>query len=204
MFREKCSQCGKPSKKEYDFCPYCGFNLAEVREEREYGLLGRDDIEAVERKFEQSFRISGGININDIFSTVNSLMNELTRNLNGNGWPKGINVNVSYRKPTNSIKRGFGKSSGFSGFSEEKIKRYSKLPKAEPKTDVRRLSRKMLYELDMPDVGNINDIMISKLENSIEIRAVGKKFAYFKLIPLKLELLNYDFENGKLILEFRE
>lgn len=205
MFREKCNHCGKSVKKDYDFCPHCGFNLAKAREEREYGLLGKEDIENSERRFEQSFRISGGINIGEIFNTVNSLMNELTRNLDGNeGFPRGININLSCKKPTSPIKESPKKSIGFSGFSDEKIKEYSKLPKTEPKTDIRRLSKKMLYELEMPDVKGINDIMVSKLENSVEIRAVGKKMAYFKIIPLELELLKYDFEDGKLILEFRD
>ena len=44
-------------------------------------------------------------------------------------------------------------------------------------------------------------ISIVKLENSIEIKAVSKKKAYIKLIPINMPITNYQLEKGKLILE---
>ncbi len=41
-----------------------------------------------------------------------------------------------------------------------------------------------------------------KLENSIEIKAITKDKAYFKIIPLNLPIINYNILKEKLILEF--
>ena len=73
--------------------------------------------------------------------------------------------------------------------------------KKEPKTNVKRLSNTVIYEINMPGVKSLDDISIVKLENSIEIKAVAKDKAYFKLIPVNLAILDYELERGKLILE---
>ena len=175
-----------------------------AREEKDYGLLGRRDIDDFAKKFEQSFRLTGNINISEIFNIASSLMNELTKSLNdSHDFPRGINITFSCKKPAAKIERASGKESCFSSFSEEKLRRYSKLSKTEPKTDIRRIGKKLLYKLEMPDVKNSEDIMISKFENSFEIRAIGDN-AYFKIIPLKLELLKWSFKDGTLILEFKD
>jgi HSP20 family molecular chaperone IbpA len=88
-------------------------------------------------------------------------------------------------------------------FSEEQLAKFSELPKKEPKTNVRRLSQKILYELDMPGVKNSKDVMINKLETGIEIRAIASKAAYFKTISLGMQLLNYKLSKEKLVLEFK-
>ncbi|MFA4953545.1 MAG: hypothetical protein WC584_04950 [Candidatus Pacearchaeota archaeon] len=86
-------------------------------------------------------------------------------------------------------------------FNEEKIKRFSKLPREEPSTNVRRLSNKVVYEIDLPGVKSTEDVSIIKLENSIEIKAVAKDKAYFKLLPIKFPIIDYKISKGKLILE---
>ena len=55
----------------------------------------------------------------------------------------------------------------------------------------------------MPGVTNLKDIMINKLQNSIEIRAFAKDKAYFKLIPVALAIKKYGLEHEKLILELK-
>ncbi len=79
----------------------------------------------------------------------------------------------------------------------------AKLPKEEPKTQVRRLTDKIIYEIILPGVKNEKEIMINKLENSIEIKAFTKDKAYFKLIPVSLPIKNYYLEKDKLILELK-
>lgn len=85
--------------------------------------------------------------------------------------------------------------------SPESIKKMSKLPKEEPTTNIRRLSNKVIYEIDIPGVKSTNDISIIKLENSIEVKALAKDKAYSKLIPIDLPILNYELSKGKLTLE---
>ena len=79
----------------------------------------------------------------------------------------------------------------------------AKLPREEPQTSVRRLTDKIIYEISLPGIKNENDIIINKLENSIEIKAFTKDKAYFKLIPLNLPIKNYYLEKDKLILELK-
>ncbi|MEK6913271.1 MAG: hypothetical protein AABW47_01205, partial [Nanoarchaeota archaeon] len=86
-------------------------------------------------------------------------------------------------------------------FTAEKAKKFLSLKREEPKTNIRRLSNRVIYELEMPDVQSTEDISITKLESSIEIKAIGKNKAYAKRIPINLPIQNYDFLEGKLILE---
>ncbi len=86
-------------------------------------------------------------------------------------------------------------------FTKERIKKFTSLKKEEPQTNIRRLSNKVIYELEMPGVKSIDDISIIKLENSIEIKAVSKNKAYVKIIPINLPITDYGLSEGKLILE---
>jgi len=79
----------------------------------------------------------------------------------------------------------------------------AKLPREEPHTSVRRLTDKIIYEIEMPGVKNEKDIIINKLQNSIEIKAFTKDKAFFKLIPINLPIKNHRLEKGKLILELK-
>ncbi len=80
-------------------------------------------------------------------------------------------------------------------------KKFSKLPKTEPETKVRRLTDRVIYEIAVPGVKNIKDVIINKLENSIEIKAFSKDKAYFKLIPISLPIKKYKLEEEKIIIE---
>ncbi|MBU2496838.1 MAG: hypothetical protein KJ767_02160, partial [Nanoarchaeota archaeon] len=88
--------------------------------------------------------------------------------------------------------------------SKEDAERYSKLPRKEAETNVKRLSDGIIYEISMPDVSDIKDIFINKLHNSIEVKAFGKDTAYLKLIPVDLDIKRSYFKDGKLILELKE
>ncbi len=87
--------------------------------------------------------------------------------------------------------------------SEYKARKLAKLPKQEAETKVRRLGDKVIYEINLPGVKKLNDIIINQLENSIEIKAFSKDKAYFKLLPLNLPILDYKLEKEKLILELK-
>jgi len=86
-------------------------------------------------------------------------------------------------------------------FNEEKRKKLNSLPEKEPKTLVRRLSNKVLYEMEIPGVDSIDDVSINQLEDSIEIKAISSKKAYKKLIPISLPIKHYFVTKGKLTLE---
>lgn len=86
----------------------------------------------------------------------------------------------------------------------KKLEKFSTLPQSEPETNIRRLSDSVIYEIDLPGVKSKKDISIIKLENSIEIKAIAKEKAYFKLIPISLPIISHNLSKEKLILEFGE
>jgi len=209
--KEKCKKCKKKIRENYSFCPYCGTSLDE--NEEEFGMLGKNDFES----FAKEMKLPLGFN-----TIFNSLMKSLSKELDsqmrdiqpekktikkdgisisistfGNGAPK-IKVSEMGQKPT--TKKEIPKfQQNF--FTKEKAKEFIESPRVEPKTNIRRLSNKVVYELEMPDVSGMEDVSIIKLENSIEIKAIGKKKSYSKVIPINLPITSYDLSEGKLILE---
>ena len=88
--------------------------------------------------------------------------------------------------------------------NKEQAKKLAKLPRQEAESKVRRLSGKVIYEIEIPGVKNLKDVFVNELENSIEIKAFSKDKAYFKFLPVALPLLKYALKKEKLILELGE
>jgi HSP20 family molecular chaperone IbpA len=86
-------------------------------------------------------------------------------------------------------------------FSVESQKKFSKLKKTEPKTNLKRLGDKIIYELETPGVESIKDISIIRLEKGLEVRAVSKNKAYQKAIKIDLPLTKYQLLDGIISLE---
>lgn len=218
MFKKKCGQCGRKVDKGYDYCPYCGFNNKREREIKEFGLLGREDNLGINEFFNMPLNITG---FNRIFSSLLKQFKDLDKQIPEDVSKtrirklpaSGISISISTslgREPQIKIK-GLGdkkveqvKEANFiSQISDEKARKFAKLPKKEARTIVRRLANKLVYELDLPGVKEIKDVIINKLENSIEVKAFSKDIVYFKLIPLNLPILKYILDKGKLTLELR-
>lgn len=87
--------------------------------------------------------------------------------------------------------------------SEKEYEKLAKLPREEPETKVRRLTDKIIYDIHLPGVKSLKNITVNKLENSIEIKAISKDRAYFKLIPISLPLVRYYLRNESLFLELK-
>lgn len=88
--------------------------------------------------------------------------------------------------------------------SSEKFKNFSKLEKHEPKVNIRRLPTKIIYEIELPGVKSLDDVSLMNLESGIEIKAIADKTAYSKKVSVRgLPLINYKFDDGKLLLEFK-
>lgn len=222
MFKKKeCKKCGKKIDKKYSFCPHCGHKMFSDAEERsEWGMLGKND------SIPSMNELKLPIGFNALFnSLMKNLSKELDTQLSNNYFgmdkkPKkikrsGVSINISTfgdgqpkirvtnlgnnnqklnsKKETEKFKS--------NSFTKEKIKKFASLPKEEPQTNIRRFSNKIVYELEMLEVKSMEDISIIKLESSIEIRAIGKGKAYIKRIPINLPVINYNFLEGRLILE---
>jgi len=230
MFNKKCPRCARKIDKDYEFCPYCGFNIKKEEDARDFGFLGRED------NFElPELGVGTQFGLDKIFSSllkqIDTQFKEMDRGLGGDMTPKkitkeklppnarGISISIttsSNRKPEIKV-RGFGP--GFENrtenaqepvkeikrqeISEEKARKIAKLPKQEAETNVRRLSNKIVYEISLPGIERQDNIIINKLENSIEIKAFSKDKVYFKLLPVNLPIINHKLENEKLILELK-
>ncbi len=208
--RKKCHRCGEKISNKFTYCPNCGVLTGNERED--FGLLGRDD--SIDEFDEMSKVMFGGVSgkmLNKMLSgAMKMLEKEMQRSMEQEGIRTNFELYVNGKKinPENIrvIKKPVQKQNekkhhNSTHLDEESIKRFIELPKSEPKTNVRRFSNRVLYEVDMPGVESIKDISIVRLENSIEIKAVAKDKAYKKIIPIDLPLKQYKLDKDKLILE---
>jgi RNA polymerase subunit RPABC4/transcription elongation factor Spt4 len=220
MFKKKkCPSCGRRLDEKYDFCPYCG-NKLDSDEDSGWGMLGKSDFTPIANE------IKLPVGFNALFNSImKNLSKEFDEQLNksyfhsdekqpkkikregvsisistfGNGPPKikvtqmGTPQRVEQEKPVEKITQ--------KAFAKENIKKFAGLKREEPKTSIRRLSDKVVYELEMPGVRSVDDVSIMKLESSIEVKAIAGNKAYVKIIPINLPIKNYALSEGKLILE---
>jgi len=208
MIRKKCKKCGERISSKHRFCPNCGIPLKKTNSEN-WGMLGKNDFEE-QNPFSNSLLdgFTGNMFNKMLGSAMKMLEKEMKKEISReniqpktnvrlmiNG--KEINLNDIKTSPKNIEK----KEKLLDDFSKESLKKFSQLPKKEPKTSVKRLSNTVIYEINIPGVRSLKDLSIVKLENSIEIKAVAKDKAYFKLLPINLPIIDYELEKGKLILE---
>lgn len=89
---------------------------------------------------------------------------------------------------------------------KEKPKKNFPVPKVteEPKTDIKQLGNGVTVDMEIPGVKEENDIEITELENSVEVRAIAGDKAFFKILtlPEQFGLAKSEFKKGKLHLEF--
>lgn len=222
MFSKKtCNRCGKKTSKDNNFCPSCGTSFGKTTKKEEYGLLGKNDSFNELDNFSNSiFGLNGSFMSKMIASTMKMMEKEMEKSMkmnkemqgkNKNSMPKArirmmingkeINLGEKQTQPDNKEKK--ADSIKFSRFTEEQAKLFSNLPKKEPKTDLKRIADKLTYEIEIPGVDSVDNVSIVNLENSLEMKAIGKDKAYTKSIPINLPIIGYGFDEGILILEFK-
>ena len=208
--KKKCPKCKSKINKDFDFCPYCGNSLNESDED--WGMLGKNNFVQNQDPFQEMF--GGGMLNKMLGSAMKMLERELQKEMkqaqeqpasrtnfelyiNGKKInPKNIQVT---KQPIRQIQKQPARQQV--EFSEENLKKLSKLPRKEPATNVKRFADKLIYEIKVPGVKSIKDVSIVQLENSIEIKAIGKDKIYSKLIPMSLPIINYKLEKNILVLE---
>jgi len=222
MFKKKCTQCREKLNNKYDFCPFCGSNLKSEYDKQDYGFLGKNDF--IDEKM--PFLNLKGSFLNKIFNSaikelptmikmiekqMQSSFNEANKR-NQNQPPNQIPNNLNVQLFVNGEKIGQNNQGVESKpnmpkihnqFSKEKLEKFAKLPKKEPTSKIRRLSGKVVYELSVPGVNDIGNVLINQLENSIEIKAASKNKCYSKTLNINLPLLRYGLSEGNLILELQ-
>ncbi len=203
----KCENCDSLVSRKYSFCPHCGYNLLDLEEEmKDFGMLGRSDL--VEEELIKNSIAQNSLGITDkiLGSLVNSLMKNLDKqfrtsleNAEIKTLPNGIKIKIGMqqeRKPRKSkiLDR---------PLTAEQLKRISSLPKTDAKTNVKRLSDKIIYEINAPGLSNVDDVIVSKLESGYEIKAIGDKKVYVKNVPINLPLYSLYIDDSKLFVEFK-
>lgn len=224
MFKKKCSQCNKKIERDFDFCPYCATPTKDHK--KDYGLLGKDDnlssmgiapnptsSSLMDKLIGSAFNTAIKMVEKEIARENKTMPENLQLYING----KKINLNnpqnvakspqiskeaeeeQEFDEEGNPIKiiRKVPK------ISEETLRKSAKLPRKEAKTKLTRLKDKVIYELDVPGIESLNNIVINKLEQSLEIKAYTERVVFTKNIQIKLPLASYSVRSDKLFLEFK-
>src|SRR3989344_782362 len=200
--KEKCSRCSGKLKEEFSFCPYCGDDRRNPQKDmRDYGMLGKN--EAVD-----GAPLIGGGSMGFADNLFQSLFNGLMKSLEGQMKTSNGDMQPDIRVTTNGIVVNLTQGvqqkrrSKTRVISEEQIKRMAQLPRAEAKTDVRRLSDKVVYEVKTPGVNSIEDIFVSKVESGYEVKIIGEKKVYVNTFSLDLPLKGYGLMKDSVLFEF--
>lgn len=211
MFKKICPRCERKIQRSHKFCPFCGHNLDSKNkyDNKDYGFLGRDDFDD---SFESMF---DNIPISKILRNAMKMTEKMMKNIQESNQPRQNydNTNMDVQFFVNG-KRVFPQKISpqkqmqqiqkiKKELSKEKADKFAKLPRKEPKTIMKRLSGKIIYELSIPGVTDINDVLINQLENSIEVKALSKDKVYSKILNINLPIINYELDKGNLILELQ-
>jgi len=200
--KRKCSSCAKKVDRKFNYCPYCGVGFKNVQNEKNFGMLGRDDSMG---EIRQEPKLPFGVN-----KIVGSLMKQLEKqmgdiNFNQKGVPKGFKIRLSTGHPQigQIIQGGPKKETAILNISQEEAERRIGLPKTEAKSKVRRLADRIIYEIVTPGVKMKKDVVVTELASGLEVRAYSKNKCYIKFIPLKVEIIRYYVEDEKVFLEVK-
>ena len=206
--KKKCGNCNKRVNEKYSFCPYCG-NSPTKNSKEDLGMLGKDDFA---NEFENiSNALFGGMGTKFIGKMFENIMKNIEREMQRKGQREMRGPRTNFQLFINGQRvDGFEHSRHKKPRQKKEtqklpqniLKKFSNLPQKNPKTDVRRFSDKVVYEINMPGVKSLKDISITKLENNIEIKGISKDKAYQKMIPVNFPITDYNLSRGKLVLEF--
>ena len=209
MFSKRCPHCEAKVEKDYNFCPNCSNDLKSKFDKEDYGFLGKNDMESEDMNLTDTF-------IEKMFNSAMKLfekqMKNLQNDMNNQGHhnkdhrqnPNMPGLNVQFFVNGERVlpeRRDYQPVKIRNDISKEKLKMFAKLPKKEPESRIKRLSGKVIYELLVPGVNNIDDVLINQLENSIEIKALSKDKVYSKNLNVNLPILRYQLFNDNLIIE---
>jgi hypothetical protein len=201
MFKRKCPSCAKNIEKKFRFCPYCGESFKKIQEEKNYGMLGKEDSTDLIRD-ELKLPFGMGKIMNSLVKQLEKQMNDMNKS-GENNLQKGFRIKISTGNPQAKQMLENKKPRIINYLTEEQIKEKIKLPKIEAESKVRRLSDRIIYEINTPGVKSPKEVMITKLASGLEIKAYSKDKCYVKFIPLTLEVIQYYIKEEKLILELK-
>jgi HSP20 family molecular chaperone IbpA len=167
-------------------------------------MLGRDDFV---KEFKQDMKMPLGLD-----KLMNSVVKQLEKSLQQGmpkqnaGVPHGFKIQISTGQPVmRAITPKINEKTveEVIGIPEEEYERRRNLKKVEAKSNIKRLSDNIVYELNVPGVKSKRDVVITRLENSIEVKAYSKDKCYYKTIPLNVAIMGYKVSDDKIFLELK-
>ena len=203
--KNKCPRCEEKIKSNYEYCSTCGLKIGKSK--KKYGMLGKNDF-IDEEEPSMLGGLSGGILNKMVGSAMKMLEKEMQKSpqINPKQPNTKIRLMINGKEITPKIREvkdqdPTPRKTLPINFSTGNLKKFKKMKKKEPKTQMRRLGDKLTYELDVPGVESIKDVSIIKIDKGIEVKALAKKSAYEKTISIDLPLIKYVLLKGKLSLE---
>lgn len=211
----ECKSCGKQVEEKYSFCPYCGESLISEHEEaEEYGLLGKNDAEEISSARPLGFtdKLMDTV-MSSMFRTLNKELKDIEKESikqmqnasdspNIVAMPNGVRIKIAQLPLMPNAKKQEKKAFPKPSVTDEQMERMVNLPRTQAKSQVERFANKVVYELSIPGVRDIKDVLVSKLESGYEIKAIGEKKVYSNSIPLNLPLKQVSLNKNKLLVEF--
>lgn len=200
MFDKKCRGCAKKVDRKFSYCPHCGASLKAASEE-DFGMLGSSDKGQVEEELKLPFgieKIMGGL-VKQLEKQLGNMdVDERT------GMPKGFKIQVA-RGPMGPqvVQRKAEERKDIVVVSEKEAERRAGLEKVDAESRVKRLGDVIIYEIEAPGIATKDDVVVTKLETGIEIRAYAKDKCYVKIVPLKVEVLGMRIDREKVCVEMR-
>jgi len=229
---KKCPNCDRKVNKDFDFCPYCAVRLKDSKDYGLLGKSDNiNDLDPQIRMGFQNMgsgsfmekMIGGAIKMLEKEiqkaakqeQSIDKEMNDLNHSnlktnfqlyINGKKVNLPSNINGIQMGEVNQPKVPKIKSprkASLPKVSNELLEKSARLPRKEPKTHLTRTTNKVIYELETPGLNKIENILVTPLENSFDIKAYTEKTVFHKTLPVKLQLLQYGIKEGKLFLEFK-
>jgi len=113
MFGKKtCARCRKKIGKDFSYCPFCGFyNQDKEKEQKDYGFLGKKDVENLDLFGRQEIKLPFGFNMvfNKLMKEMDKQFHELDREIG-----KEKEIMKTRRIPMDKTKMPFMRQGGIS------------------------------------------------------------------------------------------
>lgn len=174
-----CGYCNSKIDRRWNFCPKCGNKL-------------RTDFtlnELINRQMDYFKKI---LNMTDYDISIEPQSDNTFV----------VNISQGFEKETPV----FDENTEINNYQDRKKIKQMKLPKntIEPEVSVKKIRDKILLEMKLPGIKKEEDIELTRLNNSIELRSSNGRIGYFKIlkIPAKYRLLSKHMDNEALFLEF--
>ena len=207
--KDSCPHCNNAVEKAHSFCPTCGAQIKSPQDEaQEFGLLGRTD-RVHQQPMQGQTNVANNLGFMDkmanklIESMIKNVVKSVESELSQMGdaeikeMPHGFQIKIGNQQVARRQKQ-----PTLAKVTAEQLERMAQLPRAEAKSQMKRLADKIVYELAMPGVKDVKDVFVNKLETGYEIKAISSKKVYTSSIPLNLPMKSYAIGEKGLTVEF--